>query len=183
MSCVRKGLCWLVFLLLFSGPLFAWEKVSFAPSGSFPLYRHLAERLACDLISHLHEEPQPFKIVVTSFLNEDDFSLSSPLGRILAELVAEELHERGFVIYEPRLTRQILLRKKTGEIVLSREAKRVFQEIGAQAVVTGVISEEGGRLILQAKMVSLADSRLYSLASVEIINWYPGKPSVYDVLP
>ena len=153
-----------------------------APAGAVFMWRDVARRLVADLTARARLVEAYPRVAVASFLDEDDFNRSSPLGRVLAELVAEELHRRGFKIYEARLTRDFRL-AKDGEFLLSRNAAETYERLGAQAVVTGVISRRGRRLIIQAKMISLSDAEVVSLASIEFIN--PPEegdpvPTVYD---
>ena len=160
------------------------EFIVHAPAGAVFMWRDVARRLAADLTARARLAEAYPRVAVASFLDEDDFNRSSPLGRVLAELVAEELHRRGFKIYEARLSRDFRL-AKGGEFLLSRNAAETYQRLKAQAVVTGVISRRGRRLIIQAKMISLSDAEVVSLASIEFIN--PPEegipvPTVYDRL-
>jgi len=161
-------LCFFLFLLLESSPVTGQGVL--LEGRFFFWWKEVASLLAEDLCRQAHFSGDYPSVVVASFLEEDDFSRSSPLGRLLAELLAEELHLKGFTILEARLTRSFLLRRREGEFVLSRRAREVFKQTGAHAVVTGVISRLGGRLFIQAKMISLSDSRVISLASLELLN-------------
>jgi len=145
-------------------------------------WKKVANYLARDLMKNMRS-PFAKSILVASFVEIDDFSRSSFLGRMLAELLAEELHRLGFTVYEPRLTRDFLLEKE-GEFILSRKSQNLYREIGAQAAVTGLIGRKENYLVVQVRMISLADSRILSIGSIEIIGLdEETSPSVLDSLP
>ncbi len=181
-----KGLSFLVLggLFFLACQALGAEFMVHAPAGAVFMWRDVARRLAADLTARARLSQAYPKVAVASFLEEDDFNRSSPLGRLLAELLAEELHRRGFHICEARLSRAFRL-AKGGEFLLSRDATKTYQRLRAQAVVTGVISHRGKHLIIQAKMISLSDSEVISLASIEFVNLPQERgpvPTVYDRL-
>ena len=152
------------------------------PARAYDL-KTLAARLADGLLAEgVFPRGLP-TLLVASFLEEEDFAGSSPLGRLLAELLAEELHRRGFTVYEARLTRDLVVFSE-GERVLSRRASELYREIAAHAVVSGIIARTERGLLIQARMVSLADSRLLSVTSLEVLSdVMESGPTVYDRLP
>jgi len=98
-------------------------------------------------------------ILVASFVNIDNLSQSSTLGRIISEQIASRLAQHGFKIIETKLRQEsIFIQKGKGEFLLSRDLLDLCVNQGAQAVLVGTYAVSDYFIFISARMVRTEDS-------------------------
>ncbi|SIT12036.1 FlgO family outer membrane protein [Neptunomonas antarctica] len=101
-------------------------------------------------------------ILSTSFVNIDDLQQSSTFGRLVGDTVASELVGSGYNVMEVRLRDSLFMQPRLGEFMLSRELRSVSAEHDAQAVLVGTYAIGGEYVYVNARLVSVMDSRVLS---------------------
>ncbi|MBT3147260.1 FlgO family outer membrane protein [Neptunomonas phycophila] len=101
-------------------------------------------------------------ILSTSFANIDNLQESSTFGRLIGDTVAGDLVGGGFNVIEIRLRNSLYMEPRVGEFMLSRELRHVSAEHDAQAVLVGTYAVGGEYVYVNARLVSVNDSRVLS---------------------
>jgi len=108
------------------------------------------------LLRTLKKELDPNKvIIVASFVNIDDLSESSTLGRISAEQFSSKLSQNGYIVNELKLRREgLFIKEQAGEFMLSRELKDIAFRHTAQAILVGTYGVGRDAVYISVKMVN-----------------------------
>ena len=120
--------------------------------------------LAVQLLKYRRPQTGVSTIGVTTFVELDRLDITSPLGRLLAEMLMGELQRAGFNVVEIRLTQDLLVKKGWGEFSLSRVVENLSPKVALQAVVLGTYVERNGYLFLNARMVDRDNQQVLSSA-------------------
>jgi TolB-like protein len=115
-----------------------------------------------DYISDSH------RIIVTSFANVDNLTASSRFGRIVSQMVAGELTDRGYTVVEVLMAENLRIDSEQGEFLLSRDVTQLGQRHNAEAVVVGTYAEGVNQIYVTAKLVRASDAVVLSAYSFEI---------------
>lgn len=106
----------------------------------------------------------------TSFVDLGDFDRTSPLGRLIAEQLYHEIHQRGYAVREYRMPGSVRLRKKVGEFALSREVGRVAAKASSNVVVVGTYQYDKDAIFVNARLVRPGDGQVLRTASMVLRN-------------
>ena len=101
-------------------------------------------------------------ILVASLVDVDDLEKSSTFGRMVAEQASGRLAQLGYTIREPKLRGTMAIRRKTGELMLSRELRQLGNQQAAQAVVTGTYAVGGQNIYVNLRLISLGSGQILS---------------------
>jgi len=93
-------------------------------------------------------------VFVTTFVDNNDLTKTSKLGRILQEHIASRIVQLGYTVREIKLARTINIEPKSGETILSRDLRKISGELKAQAIVVGTISRSDHVLYISARVVA-----------------------------
>jgi TolB-like protein len=99
-------------------------------------------------------------ILATSFASIDNLQESSTFGRLVGDSIAGRMVDSGFNIVELRLRNSLYMQPRAGEFMLSRELRHVSVEHDAQAVLVGTYAVGGEYVYVNARLVSVMDSRV-----------------------
>jgi hypothetical protein len=124
--------------------------------------RELGERLAAGIDDCALQGTVALPV---SFVDLDDFNRSSALGRLMAEQLYHELHQRGYAVREYRLPPSIRVKKKDGEFALSRAVGKVAAS-SASVVVVGTYQRDKEAVFVNARLVRPKDGRVLRTASM-----------------
>jgi TolB-like protein len=110
-----------------------------APNASQDTDLAAASRAAVDAL--LAQAKPPLKpeyvILVTSLADLNQLEQSSPLGRLLAELLSTRLTQRGYAVADARARNDLLVLQDNGEFVLSRQMDSIRREHSAPVALAG----------------------------------------------
>ncbi len=95
---------------------------------------------------------RPVVLVVTSFVQLDDFSRTSRFGLLMAEQLLSRLAGQGFILRETRM-KDVFYQSQNGEFVLSRKFSQVAQELDARLVLLGTYLEARDHVMLNTRIV------------------------------
>ncbi len=102
-------------------------------------------------------------ILSTSFVNLDDLNETSAFGRLLGVSVASRFSQHGYRVVELRLGKgSVVVQKKNGEFVLSRDTARLDGSHEAQAVIVGTYSLDDNWAYLSVRLVGIRDNTVIS---------------------
>ena len=110
-------------------------------------------------------------ILVASFVDIDDLTESSTLGRIVSEQIASRLSQHGFRIIEVKLRQEsVFIEKGKGEFLLSREVLSLGETRGAQAVLVGTYAVSKNFIFISARVVRTEDNSVITGYDYELPN-------------
>ena len=116
--------------------------------------RELADQL---LASLPNDALTGFVALPTSFVDQNDFHSSSPLGRYLTEGLIYEFNQRGFPVREYRTDGTIIMREETGETTLERKGKLATAKGKSNALVLGTYHQDPDAIFVNARLVRSSD--------------------------
>jgi len=116
--------------------------------------RELADQL---LASFPNDALTGFVALPTSFVNQNDFNSSSPLGRYLAEGLIYEFNQRGFPVREYRMDGSITMSEGTGERALVRKGKIATAKGKGNALLIGTYHQDPDAIFVNARLVRSSD--------------------------
>lgn len=96
-------------------------------------------------------------LIVASFVNINDLSESSSLGRSISQQFATIFTNNGYRVIELLLRKDIYIKQDSGEFLLSRELKNISRSHQAQGVIVGTYAVGETRVYVTAKVIN-ADS-------------------------
>lgn len=97
-------------------------------------------------------------IILTTFVNLDNLSETSALGRIIPQQMATRLIQGGHEIVDLRLRRETLLIKEhEGEFALSRKIEDIARDKQARWILVGTYSVVYDQVYVNAKILQVAD--------------------------
>jgi hypothetical protein len=107
-------------------------------------------------------------IIVSTIVSVDNLEHASTFGRLVSQLVANRLQQRGYLVRDVTYMRALELRPETGELVLTREASKVGAAANAQAVVAGTYALGGQEIYLNLRLIDAASGVVVSSTDVVI---------------
>ena len=93
-------------------------------------------------------------IAVASFVNLGTLENSNWLGQQLAEDFVHELHRRGEIVFDYKLTGSIKVTPE-GDFVFSRDWTELAKRVPVSRVLTGTMSRNDKGIVINARIVSL----------------------------
>jgi len=116
--------------------------------------RELADQL---LASLPNDALAGFVALPTSFVDQNDFTSSSPLGRYLAEGLIYEFSQRGFPVREYRTDGSITMSEGIGETTLARKGKIATAKGKGNALLIGTYHQDPDAIFVNARLVRSSD--------------------------
>jgi len=105
--------------------------------------------------------------IVTSFINLNKLSETTPFGRLVAENVIHELQVRKWKVFEVRLTKDVII-NETGEFSLSRDVKKIKELYKVGGIVTGTYSIAGNHVIVNSRVIDIDTGLVSSSAQIHM---------------
>ena len=139
----------------------------------------LGDQLLAHIQPQEHEGGQSDLVAIpTSFVNVNDFTSTSSLGRYICEQMFYECNQRGIPTLEYRMTPSPILRNQSGEYALSRDDKTALPVSAATHILTGTYYSGKETVILNARLIEQATGRIISTA----IQALPATPFLQTLL-
>ncbi len=110
------------------------------------------------------------KIVVTTFLNANNYKASSKLGRLIAEGLIAELHNRNFTVIEYHTRNNVMLKEAGGDFALSRDIEHIRKSYQANYLITGTYSDTGKTLFIAGRLIDMKTSVVVSAGNYEVVK-------------
>jgi TolB-like protein len=93
-------------------------------------------------------------LIVASFVNINELSESSALGRSISQQFATVFTTNGYRVVEMLLRKDVYIKQDSGEFLLSRELKNISHDHHAQAVIVGTYAVGETRVYVTAKVIN-----------------------------
>ena len=146
-------------------------------------------RVAGDMLekNRLFYLDRTLPILSTSFVNLDDLNETSAFGRLMGVGVASRFSQHGYRIVELRLGKgNVVIQRKNGEFVLSRDTARLNGSHEAQAIIVGTYSLDDNWAYLTVRLVNILDNTVisswdFSMRMDETLKNLAGKRSGYVI--
>jgi TolB-like protein len=130
------------------------------PSGIFNSgVMFLAEQLDRNVILEARSKPTIF----TNIVSLGNLSESSELGRLVSEHLIHELQLRYWTVSDIRLNRDVII-NETGEFSLSRDVKKLRDNIPASNVITGTYTNSADGVLVNVRVLDLTNGQVLSTA-------------------
>ncbi len=115
-------------------------------------HNHVAAQKLVDHVRGRLDTGRP--LIAASFVNINDLSESSSLGRSISQQFATIFTNNGYRVIELLLRKDIYIKQDSGEFLLSRELKNISHHHQAQAVIVGTYAVGETRVYVTAKVVN-----------------------------
>ena len=118
--------------------------------------------------------------IVTSFVNLNKLSETTPFGRLVAENIIHELQVRKWQVFEVRLTKDIVI-NESGEFSLSRDIMKLRDQYKIGGIVAGTYSVSGGHVIVNSRVIDINTGLVVSSGQIHLpVNWFTDELLVND---
>lgn len=128
----------------------------------------VVEDSASQLMSDAETVTESDRLIVMSFVNVDDLSMSSRFGRIIGQQYAAEVSDDGYKVVEILMSDYVTIEKMQGEFLLSRDVTTIGEMHDADAVVVGTYAMGSSNVYVTAKVVRTADAVVLAADSFEL---------------
>lgn len=102
-------------------------------------------------------------VIITSFVKLNNLKKTTEFGRLVSESLINELSNRNFNVIEFRGQLGVSVNEQ-GEYFLSRNIKKLKNNIENTFVVVGTYSRQHGRIMLNARVIDNANGRIITSA-------------------
>nr|CAX83747.1 conserved uncharacterized protein [uncultured bacterium] len=101
--------------------------------------------------------PPHTPILPITFVNLDDLDSTSALGRLLARQLASRFTQKGYSLVEVTMRKDLVIRKGSGQFILSQDLDRISAEHRAKGVLVGNYTVAKNRVFVSAQLIRLHD--------------------------
>ncbi|PID66950.1 MAG: hypothetical protein CR975_00660 [Gammaproteobacteria bacterium] len=113
-------------------------------------------------------------VLITSVANITNLNTSSAFGLMVSEQIGSRISQFGFPVVDVRTRKDIKVREKTGEFMLSRDIRKISRQHAAGAVLMGTYAAGRDKVFVSTRLVRPEDNRI--LASYDF--YLPMGPDV-----
>lgn len=128
----------------------------------------LVRETSADLLANTRELDPNKPVVAASFVSIDDLSESSTFGRTLSEMFASSLSRAGLMLIEVKMRNSLFIEEQTGELILSRDIRRLSASHDAQAILLGTYAQGQSTAYVNVRLVRTRDNVVLGASSVQI---------------
>jgi len=101
-------------------------------------------------------------ILTTTFVDNNDLEQTSHFGRILQDNIGSRFVQKGYVVHEVKLRKELMIEPGSGETMLSRNIDLLTQTQKAQALLVGTVSQAQRTMYISARLINPIDSTIIS---------------------
>ncbi|MFP4062581.1 MAG: FlgO family outer membrane protein [Halochromatium sp.] len=112
--------------------------------------------------------PQHGPMIATTFVDINDLRASSTFGRISAELFASALAQAGIHMREVKMRDSLFIEERLGELMLSRNVRRLRDDYAANSVLVGTYARGENRVYVSARVVRTRDAVVLATADFSL---------------
>ncbi len=107
---------------------------------------------------YLQEDHRP--ILITSISDITNLNTSSAFGLMVSEQVGDRFAQMGFPVIDLRTRRDLKVREKSGEFMLSRDIQKISRKHAAGAVLLGTYATGVNHVYVSTRLVRASDNRI-----------------------
>lgn len=108
----------------------------------------------------------PRQIAVATFVDMDNFYRATSFGRYLTEQLIAEFKSLGFGVIEVRLSPELFVDIRIGELGLTREMSQLMMNKKADALVVGTYNRAGDNITVSSRLVILGDQKIVGVGKM-----------------
>ncbi len=116
--------------------------------------------------AYLQKDLRP--ILITSIADITNLNQSSAFGLMASEQVGDRFAQMGFPVVDLRMRKDLAVREKSGEFMLSRDLQNIAKKHAAEAVLLGTYSTGVNTVYVSVRLVRVADNRILASYSYEL---------------
>ena len=109
------------------------------------------------------------KFLYSAFVGEDNYDVTTPLGRMMGDALASRMQNAGLQVIEVRLSRSMRIHKKFGMLAMSQDMQKLFDEHQATFMITGSYTITPHYVYVMARVVGNTSQIIYASSGV----WLP----------
>ncbi|MBU0484779.1 MAG: hypothetical protein KKB30_09735 [Proteobacteria bacterium] len=157
------------FMLILSGCWFGGTRSGGTISVITPDFFGIGEEIATQLTVNLRRSLGVEKrLLLATVVNLDDLDETTSFGRALTEALSTRMFQHGFEVVEVRKVADLLVKDDGGELMLSRDVKRLAAQHSVEAIITGTFSLTPNTVIVNVRMIEAVSQDVLSVAGIEI---------------
>lgn len=116
----------------------------------------IVDKLESDLKSPIAPDDT---IIVASFVDINNLTVSSTFGRIMAEQVGSRFAQKGYKVVEMKLRdKSVFIEEGKGEFLLSRNLKDISKNHNASAVIVGTYGCSRDKIYVSIRIINPGDN-------------------------
>lgn len=119
-----------------------------------------------------------YRVVVTTFVNLGRLYRTSSFGRVVSEMMIDDLRGAGVEVIDVRMAASLQIMEGFGEYGLSRDMDQLSYVHDAQAVVVGTYSFQEGEVMINARLLERNSGLVLSSSSLSL----PGERLIVALL-
>ena len=108
-------------------------------------------------------------LITPTFVNTHDLSETSHFRRVIQEHLTSRFVQMGYTVKEIKMRKELQVRERSGETMLSRNLTHIQSQQKAQAVSVGTYSLSGRTLYISARLIDPSTSSILSSVDRKII--------------
>lgn len=132
---------------------------------SYKIAENLEENASPRIMPRNPDQP----LLITTFVDNNDLNRTSSFGRLMQEHIASRFVQLGYTVKEIKLRKDLLIRQKSGEILLSRDLHLLNPSVSAQAVLVGTYSFTNRIMYISARLINPETSIIISSADYQLV--------------
>ena len=109
------------------------------------------------------------KFLYSAFVSEDNYDVTTPLGRMLGDALASRMQNEGLQVIEVRLSRSMRIHKKFGMLAMSQDMQKLFDEHQATFMITGSYTVTPHDVYVMARVIGNTSQIIYASSGI----WLP----------
>lgn len=125
----------------------------------------LAEQIDRNVILEARTKPT----ILTNIVSLGNLGESSELGRLIGEHLMHELQLRFWTVSDIRLNRDVVI-NESGEFALSRDVKKLRDNIPAANVVTGTYTNTAEGVLVSVRVLDFITGQVMSTAQTRLVK-------------
>jgi TolB-like protein len=125
----------------------------------------LAEQIDRNVILEARTKPT----ILTNIVSLGNLGESSELGRLIGEHLMHELQLRFWTVSDIRLNRDVVI-NESGEFALSRDVKKLRDNIPAANVVTGTYTNTAEGVLVSVRVLDFTTGQVMSTAQTRLVK-------------
>ncbi len=126
--------------------------------------------------SYLKADLKP--VLITSVANITNLNSSSAFGLMVSEQIGNRISQFGFPVVDIRNRKDIKVREKTGEFMLSRDVQKISRQHAAGAVLVGTYAAGKDKVFVSVRLVRPEDNRILASHDFDL----PMGPNTYKLV-
>lgn len=128
----------------------------------------LVEKASVDLLANTHGLVPDRPLIAATFVSIDNLRQSSTLGRTLSEMFSSELVRAGLTVIELKMRDSLFIQESTGELILSRDIRRLSASHDAQGILIGTYARAGNTAYINVRLVRSSDNVILGATIMEL---------------